>query len=318
MPGWRGFCAAAAPLVCVAVIAGCGSSNNTSSSSSSSGSGGASASSSSASGSSSPSTKSDAKVVALVPSAAKSKGTITVASDATYAPNEFIASDGKTVIGMDADMMKALAGLMGLKIKIVNATFDSIIPGLAAGKYDVGASSFTDTKERQKTVDFVDYFIAGESFLTKAQGGVSINGLADLCGHTVAVERGTTEQADAQKQSTKCKSAGKPAVTVLPFADQNGANLALSSGRAQLGFADSPVAEYQVKKSNGQFKLVGPSLENAPYGLAISKTGGLAKPMLAALKVLVDNGQYKAILTHWGVQAGAIPPNQVKLNGAAS
>jgi polar amino acid transport system substrate-binding protein len=321
MPGWRGFCAAAVPLLCAAVIAGCGSSNS-SSSASGSGSGGASASSSSTSGStsasSSASTASNPKVVKLVPSAIKSKGTITVASDATYAPNEFIASDGKTVIGMDADMMKALAGVMGLKIKIVNATFDGIIPGLAAGKYDVGASSFTDTKERQKTVDFVDYFIAGESLLTKAQGGVTVNSLADLCGHTVAVERGTTEQDDAQKQSTKCKAAGKSAVTVLPFADQNGANLALSSGRAQLGFADSPVAEYQVKKSNGQFKLVGPSFENAPYGLAISKTEGLAKPMLAALKVLVQNGQYKAILTHWGVQAGAIPANQVKINGATS
>ena len=130
--------------------------------------------------------------------------------------------------------------------------------------------------------------------------------------------RGTTEQTDAQTQSTKCKTAGKPAVTVLPFADQNGANLALSSGRAQLGFADSPVAEYQVKKSNGQFKLVGPSLENAPYGLAISKTSGLAKPMLAALKVLMQNGQYKTILTHWGVQPGAIPPSPVKINGATA
>jgi polar amino acid transport system substrate-binding protein len=253
-----------------------------------------------------------------VPAAIKSKGTLTVAADATYAPNEFIAPDGHTVIGMDADLMKAIATAMGLKIKIVNATFDSIIPGLASGKYDVGASSFTDTKEREKTVDFVDYFVAGESFLTKAQGGVSINSLADLCGHTVAVERGTTEQADAQKQSTKCKAGGKPAVTVLPFADQNGANLALSSGRAQLGFADSPVAEYQVKKSNGQFKLVGPSLENAPYGLAVSKTGGLAKPMLAALKVLMQNGQYKTILIHWGVQPGAIPSSQVKINGATS
>lgn len=98
----------------------------------------------------------------------KSTGTLTVAADATYAPNEFIASDGHTVIGMDADLMHALGAVMGLKVNIVNATFDTIIPGLAAGKYDMGASSFTDTKEREKTVDFVDYFTAGTSFYAKA------------------------------------------------------------------------------------------------------------------------------------------------------
>jgi polar amino acid transport system substrate-binding protein len=219
---------------------------------------------------------------------------------------------------MDADLMKAIGGLMGLKVSVQNQTFDSIIPGLAAGKYDVGASSFTDTKEREKTVDFVDYFTAGESFYTKATGGTSISTLTDLCGKTVAVEKGTTEQDDATAQTPKCKAAGKPGVTVLAFPDQNGANLALSNGRAQLGFVDSPVAEYQVKQSDGQFKLVGPTLENAPYGLAVSKTGGLTKPIQAAIKVLMQNGQYKAILTHWGIQQGAITPAQVKINGATS
>lgn len=317
MRRWRGFCAALVPMLSVAAIAGCGSSNNSSSSSSSSSSSGG-ASASSTSSSASASTGSNAKVVALVPSAVKSKGTLSVASDASYAPNEFVGTDGHTVMGMDADLMKAIGGLMGLKVSVQNQTFDSIIPGLAAGKYDVGASSFTDTKEREKTVDFVDYFTAGESFYTKATGGTSISSLTDLCGKTVAVEKGTTEQDDATAQTAKCKAAGKPGVTVLAFPDQNGANLALSNGRAQLGFVDSPVAEYQVKQSDGQFKLVGPTLENAPYGLAVSKTGGLTKPIQAAIKVLMQNGQYKAILTHWGIQQGAITPAEVKINGATS
>jgi polar amino acid transport system substrate-binding protein len=301
-------------LLTAAVIVGCGSSNSSSSTTTSS----SPAAPSSTSSTPAAGSGGNPTVTALVPAALKSKGTLTVAADASYAPNEFIASDGHTVIGMDADLMKAIATAMGLKIKIVNATFDSIIPGLASGKYDVGASSFTDTKEREKTVDFVDYLTAGESFYTKASGGTDISTIADLCGHTVAVERGTTEQADANTQSKKCKAAGKPAVTVLPFADQNGANLALVSGRAQLGFADSPPAEYQVKKSNGQFKLVGQSYANAPYGLAIPKNGGLAKPIQAAILALMKDGQYKAILTHWGVQAGAIPASQVKINGAIS
>ena len=160
--------------------------------------------------------------------------------------------------------MKAIAAEMGLKVKIVNATFDSIIPGLAAGKYDVGASSFTDTKEREKTVDFVTYFTAGESFYTKASGGVSISTIADLCGHTVAAEKGTTEQADATTQSAKCKKAGKPGVTVLTFPDQNGANLALVSGRAQIGFADSPVAEYQVQQVQRAVQARRPGIRKCP------------------------------------------------------
>ena len=309
---------AAAPLLCAAAVVGCGSSSNKSNSGTSGGGAASSGSATASTGASSTTSASSgsgasgasAAVAKLVPSSIKSKGTITVAADASYAPNEFFASDGKTIIGMDADLSAALAKTMGLKSKLVNATFDGIIPGLAAGKFDMGASSFTDTKEREQTVNFVDYFSAGESFFTKASGGVSINGLSGLCGKTVAVEKGTTEESDAQAQSKKCK------VTVLSFPDQNAANLALNSGRAQLGFADSPVAAYAVKKSGGQFKLVGPDLEAAPYGLAFPKNSGLDKAVLAALKVLIKNGQYTQILKKWGVQAGAI--TAPKLNGATS
>jgi polar amino acid transport system substrate-binding protein len=258
----------------------------------------------------------NAKIAAEVPAAVKSKGTLKVAADATYAPNEFVAPDGKTVQGMDADLAKALATTMGLKADVVNATFDSIIPGLASGKYDLGMSSFTDTKEREKTVDFVTYFSAGTSFFVKAQGGPTINGLADLCGHKVAVEKGTTQADDATAQSKKCKAAGKAGVNVLVFPDQNGANLALSSGRADVGMADSPPADYQVKKSNGQFKLVGEPYGTAPYGIAIPKGNGMAKPVLDALKAAMADGTYMTILKKWGIQDGAIT-NPV-INGATS
>ncbi len=70
---------------------------------------------------------------------------------------------------------------------------------------------------------------------------MSIGSIADICGKTVSVESGTTEEADAKTQSGKCTKAGKPAVNVLVFNTQTEANLAVSSGRAQLGFADTPV-----------------------------------------------------------------------------
>jgi polar amino acid transport system substrate-binding protein len=285
-------------LISVAVLAtaallfaGCGSSKKSSSSSSTS---------------STASSGVDKAVAAQVPAKFKSKGTLTVGTDPTYAPNEFVAADGKTIEGMDVDLANALGQVMGLKTNVVKATFDSIIPGLASGKYDLGMSSFTDTREREKTVDFVTYFSAGTSFYAKAQGAPTIQGLADLCGHKVAVEKGTTQQDDSTKQGKKCKAAGKPGVTVLTYPDQNGANLAISSGRAQIGMADSPVAAYQVKKTNGQFKLIGKEYGPFPYGIAMPKGSGLDKPILAAVKILMQNGKYKAILDKWGIQAGGI------------
>jgi polar amino acid transport system substrate-binding protein len=292
--------AMAAPVLVIAALAGCGSSSSSSSSSSSTttaSTGGA-----------------DASIVAKVPAAIKSKGTLTVAADATYAPDEFIAPDGHTVIGWDAELADALAAVMGLKANVVNATFDTIIPGLAAGKYDLGASSFTDTKEREKTVDFVTYYSAGTSFYAKSSANPGVTTIADLCGKAVSVEKGTTEQEESEEQSKKCTKEGKKAVSVLTYPDQNGANLAISSGRAELGMADSPIADYQVKQSSGALKIVGKPYGPFTYGLAVPKNTGMTTPVLAAMKALIANGTYLQILKKWGVQDGAITSPEI--NGA--
>jgi len=296
----------AVPLVAVAlaVATACGSSNKTTSSTSST--------------ASTPTPAANPAVEKLVPAAVKSKGTLTVAMDASYPPDEFISTNGHTVVGMDADLSNALVGVMGLKANLVNATFDTIIPGLQAGKYDLGASSFTDNKKREKVVDFVDYFTAGEAFFTKTSGGTTVTGLSDLCGKTVSVESGTVEETDAKAQSAKCTKAGKPAVKVLVFPSQTAANLALSSGRAQVAFADSTVVDYQVKQSNGTFKLTGPVFGTAPYGLALPKNLGLTKAVQAALKALVSDGTYHSILNKWGIASGAISASAIKINGATS
>jgi polar amino acid transport system substrate-binding protein len=80
--------------------------------------------------------------------------------------------------------------------------------------------------------------------------------------------------------------------------------------------ADSPVAAYQVKQSNGQFKLVGKPYGTAPYGIAMPKGSGLPKALLDALKVLMSDGKYRAILQKWGVAEGAI--SKPTINGAIS
>ena len=143
-----------------------------------------------------------------------------------------------------------------------------------------------------------------------------VNELKDICGKTVAVEKGTVEQEESEAQSKKCGKEGKKSVTVLSFPGQNAVNLAIASGRAEVGLADSPVVAYQIKQSSGQFKLVGKTYAFAPYGFAIPKTSGMATPMLAAMKELIANGKYKAILEKWGLEDGAI--TEPKINGAIS
>ena len=274
--------------------------------------GGSSETTTTGSGSSIKATK-DATVAAEVPAAFAGKP-LTVALDASYPPMESIAADGKTVEGADADLANALATTMGLTATLQNAGFDGIIPGIDAGKYALGMSSFTDNKEREATVDFVTYMSVGTAIYVTASSGAKVSTIADLCGLTVAVEKGTVQQTQAEDQSKKC-SADKQ-IKVLVFPDQNGANLALSSDRAQAGLADAPVAAFAVKQSSGKFKIQGESFDTAPYGIAMSKKSGLSKPVLDALNILIANGVYKSILDKWGMSSAAITTPVI--NGATS
>ncbi|MBI4897999.1 MAG: ABC transporter substrate-binding protein [Actinobacteria bacterium] len=254
----------------------------------------------------------DEAVARLVPAEIANRGKLVVAMDASYPPNEFFDKDGKTIIGMDPDYAKVIGQTMGLEVELKNVTFDAILPGLAAGKYDLAMSSFTDTKEREKTVDMVTYLIAGTKFYTAADKPTEISGLEDLCGKTVAVEKGTTQADDAEAQSKKCEKAGSDPVKVSVFPDQSGANLALTSGRAQIGMADSPVAAYIIDQSDGKLKATGEDYGTAPYGIAVNKDSGLTEAVLAAVKATISGGQYVKVLEKWNLADGSI--DEAKIN----
>ena len=294
--GWR-VRLAPAVLIAVALLASaCGSSSSTTAPS-------ASASSAAAAGPFG--AAKDAAIAAEVPQSIASAGSVSVASDATYPPMESIAPGTTTIIGMDPDLGSAIGAVLGIKFNFQNVTFNKILLGLKAGQYDLGMSSFTDTKERQQTVDFVDYFKAGTSFVVRSDSSLNLTSLDQICGMTVAVESGTTEQSDASGQSKKCTAAGKKAVTVLAYPTQTQANLTLTAGRAQVMMADTPVAAYQVKLSNGKFKLEG-AYGVAPYGIAIPKNIGMAKPIMDAINKLIAAGVYQRIMAKWGLQEGAV------------
>ena len=254
----------------------------------------------------------DKAAAAKVPASLKAAGVVKVAVDASYPPNEFFGTDNKTLQGWDIELGEAIGKVLGVKFQFANLGFDSILPSLGT-RFDVGMSSFTDTKEREKTVDMVDYFSAGTSFFAAANSSLNPSSVADLCGKTAAVEKGTTQLDDLTAQKKKCK------LTILAFPDQNGANLAVSTGRADVGMADSPVAAYIGKQSGWKLQLVGGAYGTAPYGIAVPKDtdhAGLAEAISMAMQDLSDDGTYLKILKKWGVQSGAV--TSFGLNGAIS
>ncbi len=260
----------------------------------------------------------DEALAAKLPEKIKSAGKIIVATDASYAPNEFFAEDNTTIQGMDVDLGKAIGEVLGVKVEFENATFDEIIPALGT-RYDIGMSSFTDSKEREQTVDMVTYFQAGTSFLVQEGKNQDLSSLDALCGKKVGVEKGTVQLDDATAQSDTCTAAGKGAVSVEAFPDQAGANTALNSGQVDVVMLDTPVAEYQAKLSEGSFEVIGQSYGVAPYGVAVPKTSeyaGMTDAILGAIKKLNADGKYTSILTDWGIADGAITDFQI--NGATS
>jgi polar amino acid transport system substrate-binding protein len=265
----------------------------------------------------------DDTIAAALPDKYKQSGTIVVATDASYAPNEFLPEGSNDPIGMDIDLANALGQVMGLKVTIEPASFDGIIAGINAGRYDMSLSSFTDTKAREESVNFVTYFNAGTSTMVLAGNPQNIKTITDLCGRPVGAENGTTQLAllnDATVDGSvvkACTDAGKPAPVAQGFPKQTDVNSALAAGRIDAYMADSPVVAYAVKQTGDKFEKVGDDQGTAPYGIALPKDpAALTTTVQQAMQKLIDSGAYQKILDNWGVSSGAITTSVV--NGATS
>ena len=263
----------------------------------------------------------DTALAGQVPAAIKADGKIVIATDAAYAPNEFTLEGSDEIIGMDVDLGKAIGKVLGVEVVFENASFDGILAGIQANRYELGMSSFTDTKEREQTVDFVTYFSAGTSTMVRKCNPKNIKTIEDLCGKKVGAENGTTQldqlnTEDAEGSVVKaCKDAGKEAPVAQGFPKQTDVNAALAANRIDAYMADSPVVDYAVKKTGDAFEKAGEDTDSAPYGIAIPKTApGFSQALQGAVQKLIDDGTYKKILDNWGVSSGAI--DQAKINGA--
>ena len=232
----------------------------------------------------------------------------TVGVDATYAPNEYKDSNGKP-IGWDIDLANAIGAKLGVTMNYTIAKFDNIIPSITGGRYDIGVSSFTDTTEREKQVDFVNYYNAG--ILWASQKGKTVDP-DNACGLKVAVEAGTYEDTDEVPAKSKaCTDAGKPAIQVLKYDGQDQATNALVLGQVDAMSADSPITEYAISKQAGKIQKAGKTFDIAPYGIAVDKGSKLTDVVKNALQSLIDDGSYNKILTKWGVDDGAVTKAEV-------
>ncbi|MFT3872571.1 MAG: ABC transporter substrate-binding protein [Nocardioides sp.] len=254
----------------------------------------------------------DADAAAKLPSEIADKGVIAIGIDPTYPPNESKDAQGQPV-GWEVELMDAMAAKLGVKTEYTVAKFDNIIPGITGGKYDMGLSSFFDTKEREKQVDMVDYYTAGIQWATLKGKTVDPD---DACGITLAVQNGTTQQLeDGPAKSKACTDAGKEKITLLGFDTQDDATAAVTLGRAQAVSADSPVIQYAVKQSDGKLELSGDVYDVFLYGMPTAKGDtALDEALVAALDSLKADGTYEAILKKWGVESGAL--SEFKINGA--
>lgn len=233
----------------------------------------------------------------------KKSGVLVIGTDAEYPPNEYKDDKGDPT-GWGVDLANAVAKELGLEPKWEIMGFDSILPRIEEGVVNMGSSSFTDNKERQKTVDFVNFLNAGSQWAALKGKDIDPD---DACGLTVAVQQGTVQHTDElPARSKKCTDEGKAEITILPFDGQPEVTNAVIQGQADAFSADSPVTGDAVAKTDGQLQLVGDLFDAAPYGFAVQKDSGMAKAVQDALQKLMDDGTYLDILKKAGIESGAL------------
>ena len=232
---------------------------------------------------------------------------MTVGSDTTYPPQEYIDTATNQATGFDVDLITAIGKQMGLQTKVVTTSFDTIINSLVAKRFDVVISAVSITPERQKKVDFVPYFNAGESLLVKIGNPMNIKSTADLCGKMVGVQNGTIEQTDLNTANTACKNAGKPAIEITALTNQTDVIQLLASGRVVATYQDSPVTDYFNKQHPGQFAVGGSVVNAGLEGIVVRKgDSSMFNAVQTAFNQLKANGTYNSLIQKWGLTNEAI------------
>ena len=261
-------------------------------------------------------TGADAPYFELLPKQIQDAGKIRVGSDIAYAPMEYYDTDGQTVLGFDKELTDLLTEQLGVSFEWNNAVFDSLITQLKSDRIDVAISGMSDTAERQQEIDFVDYYQAGAMLLVQKGNPEGLTSIADLCGLTVAVQRGTTQAGYAEDQSAQCESDGQEPIELLAFDRETEAMLQVKNGRAASGLQDYPVATYNARTSGGgnDFDVVGEQISAGPLGIGVSKENPeLRDALQKAVQAVIDSGDYQKLIEDYETPLGAI--DKATVNG---
>jgi polar amino acid transport system substrate-binding protein len=254
-----------------------------------------------------PAPKLNAAAAALLPEAVKSRGEIHIVSTFGYAPQQYFGEDGKTPMGFSVDYGKALGAAVGLPVKFTNGRFDSIIPGLEAGRFDMAIAAMSATVQRGEKVHFLLYQNTDARLLVRGGNPARIKSLADLCGRKVASLKGSLYNQVIDAVSAKCKEHGKPPADLSTYDSSDSVVQAIISGRADASYRDSAPIAVAAKASEGKLEIVGPEYPDTTYGIAFAKdNAALAKSMSAAMQAIIADGTYKAILEKWGLGSRAV------------
>jgi polar amino acid transport system substrate-binding protein len=252
----------------------------------------------------------------LLPPAALKRGVLTVATDASYPPAEFFASDGHTIQGYDADVAQAIGRVFGVKVRLYNQDWDALFGELAPGKADFLISDVNDTRPRERSMQFVDYFSAGTAIVVQHGNPEHIGGIGSLCGHTLGAESATVQVDEIAAVSKLC---GNHPIKTKTYVQESGAMLDLRVGRLDGVLCDYPVAaSFIAKTTNAPYYALATKTQydRGYVGIAIRKDNPqLVRAIQAAVQHLIQIGAYKQILRDWNVEDGAIAT--ATINGAA-
>lgn len=229
-------------------------------------------------------------------------GTLTVGSDTTYPPQEYIDTTTNKPAGFDIDLITAVAQRMGLQVHVISTSFDTIIDSLVAKRFDVVISAVSVTPAREQKVSFVPYFNAGESLLVQQGNPDHITQLSDLCGQKVGVQNGTIEQSDLQTASNACTKAGKQAIQMTVLTNQTDVINLLATNRVVATYQDSPVTDYYIKLNPGKFAVGGSVINAGPEGIVVRKGDtSMFNAVSAAFQQLRANGTYQNLINKWNL-----------------
>ncbi|MFJ2581588.1 ABC transporter substrate-binding protein [Kitasatospora aureofaciens] len=262
---------------------------------------------------------SQADLRARVPKAIRAAGVLKIGSYLHYPPVDFRDSNAKPA-GLDPEIATAIGDYLGLRVEFTDLPFEKLIPAVQAKQIDLAMSAVIDTKQRQlgaaddghqadPGVDFVDYFSTGTSMVVKAGSQLQLTTVDSLCGHTVAVQRGTLQDEFATRQQAACPRTGKQ-LQVNRFDSDDQALAEVADGTAVADLNDYPVAQYNTTTPEraGRFQLASTHfLQSGPYGVTVSKDETELRDVISkALDQVILGGGYDKILAKWNVSPGAV------------